>query len=90
MSLSDKLEEALNQEPLAVVCKIGSLLKGSVLSDDDKSTLSKLLAVPEGTPKRLTNAAIARVLREEGFDISNSAVDRHRRLDCACNRKVSA
>jgi hypothetical protein len=90
MSLSDKLEEALNQEPTTTACKIGSLLKGSVLSDEDKTTLAKLLAVPEGTPKRLTNAAIARVLRDEGFDISNSAVDRHRRTDCACSRKVSA
>ena len=89
MSLSEKLEEALNQEP-TVVCKIGSLLKGSVLSDEDKETLKTILSVPEGTPKRLTNTAIGKVLREEGFDISNSAVDRHRRLDCPCTRKVSA
>lgn len=90
MSLSEKLEEALNLEPKIAACKIGSLLTGSVLSTEDKETLSKILAVPEGTPKRLTNTAIAKVLRAEGFDISNSAVDRHRRLDCACNRKVAA
>ena len=89
MSLSEKLEEALNQEPKAV-CKIGSLLKGSVLSIEDKETLKTILSVPEGTPKRLTNTAIGKVLRDEGFDISNSAVDRHRRLDCPCTRKVSA
>lgn len=89
MSLSDRLVEASTNttQPL---CKIGKILAGDKLTPKDKAYLVEVLSVPETTPNRLNNTAIAKVLREENFDVSNSAVDRHRRQDCPCYRKVSA
>lgn len=89
MSLADKLSEASNTPKQTRLCKIGSILVGPKLSDDDKKVLKEMLDTPEGAPNRLNNATIAKVLREEGFDLSNSAVDRHRRGECGCNRKIS-
>jgi len=34
------------------------------------------------------NIRLAYALREEGYDVSPSAVDRHRRRICACYRLV--
>jgi hypothetical protein len=89
MSLADKLAEASNSPKRTSLCKIGSIIHGTQLSEDDRKALKEMLDTPEGTPNRLNNATIARVLREEGFDTSNSAVDRHRRAECGCNRKIS-
>jgi hypothetical protein len=90
MSLADKLVEASKAPNRRVsLCKIGSIVHGTKLSEDDRTTLKDMLDTPEGVPNRLSNSAIGRVLREEGFDTSNSAVDRHRRSECGCNRKIS-
>jgi hypothetical protein len=82
MSLSDRLNESTKSQPR--FCKVGAILEGTQVSDADKAVLSQFLDTPEGTPGRLTNAAIAAALRAEGFDISNSSVDRHRGDQCAC------
>ncbi len=89
MSLSEKLLEA-TKKASASTCKLGTLLQGDILSTKEKEQLSQILAVPENDPRRVPNTAVAKVLRDEGYDISNSSVDRHRRGDCSCNRKVSA
>lgn len=86
MSLSDRLNESTKVQPR--FCKVGSILEGSQVSDEDKEVLREYLDTEEGSPGRLTNAAIAAALRAEGFDISNSSVDRHRSGQCSCNRKV--
>jgi hypothetical protein len=82
MSLSDRLNESTKTQPK--FCKIGAVLSSTQLSAEDKVTLGQFIDVPEGTPGRLTNAAIASALRAEGFDISNSSMDRHRGGQCAC------
>jgi hypothetical protein len=87
MSLSDKLQAAAG-EAAVKACKIGVLLASSQLSTAEKKTLSTLLDTPVDSPARVPNTALGKILREEGFDVSNSAVDRHRRLDCACHRAV--
>jgi hypothetical protein len=87
MSLADKFAEAKKTEKRVTLCKIGSIVHGDALSEKDRETLQKMLDTPVGAPDRLNNATIAKVLREEGFDLSNSAVDRHRRAECGCNRK---
>lgn len=87
MSLSDRLATANTAQPR--FCKIGLILNGSQLNQKDKDVLANYLDTPEGIHGRLTNAAIASALRAEGFDISNSSVDRHRGKSCACARKVS-
>ena len=85
MSLSDKLSAASTEVPTRL-CKIGNILVNSKLSEQDKANLKAVLDVPENDPSRINNNVIARILREEGYDVSNSAVDRHRRGDCPCKR----
>ena len=89
MSLSDKLLEA-TKKASASACKLGLLLQGEKLSVKEKEQLSQILEVSEDDPRRVPNTAVAKVLRDEGYDISNSSVDRHRRGDCSCNRNASA
>jgi hypothetical protein len=88
MSLSERLNSA-SKESTAKLCKIGMLLAGDVLSDKDKNTLTETFDVPEGVPGRVTNVSLTKILREEGYDISLSTVDRHRRKDCGCFNLVA-
>jgi hypothetical protein len=62
------------------------ILDSDSLTKEDRETFLSLLSVPEGNPSRLTNVVLANALREEGFDLSDSAVDRHRRNSCSCSR----
>jgi hypothetical protein len=87
MSLSDKLLKATQMAKVSL-CKVGILLSTDALNPKDREQLATILAVPMENPKRVPNSILAKVLREEGHDISNSAVDRHRRGDCSCTRKV--
>lgn len=88
MSLSERLNSA-SKESTTKLCKIGMLLAGDVLSDKDKKTLTETFDVPEGVPGRVTNVSLTKILREEGYDISLSTVDRHRRKDCGCFNLVA-
>lgn len=87
MSLSDRLAKATEASKVSV-CKIGVLLTTDILTTKDRDQLAAILEVPMNDPKRVTNSMLGKVLREEGHDISNSSVDRHRRGDCSCTRKV--
>lgn len=87
MSLSDKLSKVA-QMAEASVCKVGVLLTTDKLNEKEKQQLSTILNVPMDDPRRVPNSTLGKVLREEGHDISNSSVDRHRRGDCSCTRKV--
>lgn len=87
MSLSDKLSKA-SEKPNSL-CKLGALLSGTALPKKDQDYLIDVLSVPEGDPRRISNVDIARVLRDEGFYMSDSSVDRHRRKDCGCFRRVA-
>jgi hypothetical protein len=85
MSLSEKLSAA-NTTHIVRLCKIGTLLTGNILPEQDRTNLKTVIDVEEGNPTRINNSTIGRILREEGHDISNSAVDRHRRGECPCKR----
>jgi hypothetical protein len=89
MSLSERFAEVSSSEQ-KTLCKIGAILVNESIPENERKVLSEILEVPEGTPGRLTNSDIGRVLRAEKFDLSNSAVDRHRRNDCPCTRKAAA
>ena len=65
------------------------MLSGNVLSEKDKKILAETFDVPEGVPGRVTNVSLCKILREEGYDISLSTVDRHRRKDCGCFNLVA-
>ncbi len=87
MTLSNKLEEAMS-EASNKLCKLGAVIKSSGLSDEDKKRIEIILSIPDSNPAKVPNTVLAKILREEGYDISNSAVDRHRRGDCPCSRLV--
>jgi hypothetical protein len=83
MSLSDRLSKS-SGIGAGLPCKIGSLLAGEQLSKTDRAKLAEVLEVPYGTPGRLPNTIIAAALRDEGFDIGDAAVTKHRRGSCRC------
>jgi hypothetical protein len=85
MSLSDKLNSA-SKNTSTRLCKIGVILVSESLSKEDRESLKTVLDVSDSDPNKVSNVQIARILREEGFDVSNSAVDRHRRYECPCTR----
>jgi type III secretory pathway lipoprotein EscJ len=86
MSLAARLSE-MQANPKIIYCKVGKLIHGT-LSQEEADQLQSLINAPEISATRISNADLARVLREEGYDISNSAMDRHRRNECACTRKT--
>jgi hypothetical protein len=87
LALSKKLEEAVVVAN-SKLCKLATVLAGPEISLEDKKHIEEILATPESNPARVPNTTLGRILREEGYDVSNSAIDRHRRGDCPCNRLV--
>lgn len=87
MNLNDKLKVAAD-EAATKLCKLATLLNGPELTSDEKKNLIALLEVDERNPARVPSSTIGQILREEGYDLSDSAVDRHRRTPktCACKR----
>jgi len=75
-------------EASSKLCKLMAVIDGSNLSNEDKKRIEIILSVPESNPAKVPNTTLGRILREEGYDVSNSAVDRHRRGDCSCKRLV--
>lgn len=84
MSFAEKLLAASQEISPSVRCKIGSILTSPPLTDSDKAALKAALSVPRHIPNRLTNTQLTKLLRAEGFEISLSTLDRHRRGDCVC------
>ena len=87
MSLKDALSGAIPQAEARFGdkrCKLGQLMLQE-LDKADAEKLQEVLDSPPYTPGRLSNADIARVLRSEGVNVSNSIVDRHRGNTCRCH-----
>lgn len=84
MSFAEKLLAASQEASPALRCKVGSIFTSSELTDNDKAALKAALSVPKYIPTRLTNTQLTKLLRAEGFEISLSTLDRHRRGDCVC------
>ena len=87
MSLLDRLAEAVNEQK-AYSCKLMSVLASDGITEEERTAFVELLDLPYGAPGRPTNVALAKALRAEGYDVSDNAVDRHRRGECSCNRKT--
>jgi len=87
MSLNDKLKVAA-QDSADKLCKLAALLSGSELTADEKKNLIAILEVDDRDPTRVPSTTIGQILREEGYDISNSAVDRHRKTPKSCSCKI--
>jgi hypothetical protein len=86
MSLSEKLAAASNKEKKQVICKLGQLMVGSVLPIEDRDYLIAAVMTPSGDPRRISSAALAAVLQEEGHDISSTSITSHRLKRCCCFR----
>lgn len=84
MTISEKIKQASSSSARVRLCKLGVLLAGSILSSDDKTHITSVIDADDRTPNRVSNVSLARILREEGFDISVSAVDRHKKKSCGC------
>jgi hypothetical protein len=85
MALMDRLAEVV-QEQKTYSCKLMSVLASDGITEEERTAFVDLLDLPYGSPGRPTNVALAKALRAEGYDVSDNAVDRHRRGECSCNR----
>lgn len=86
MSLSSKLEVAVAQSN-ANLCKLATIM--TKLSAKDKNTLEDVLSVPDSNPYRLTAMQISKALEEEGYYVSDSVIQRHRRGVCSCKQGIN-
>lgn len=90
MALTERLKsihETYQKDTL--LCKLMSVTLSSKLSEEDVSYLLETINARAGDERHVPNIRLAQALREEGFDVSPSAVDRHRRGSCSCGRKVN-
>ena len=84
MSLVKRLDEAAGKSRPGLACRLGSILRGSDMSDEEKVYLQKVLETPADDPSRIPTTAIAQALHQEGYQIGVAAVNRHRRHECRC------
>lgn len=75
MSLLDKLT-SLEPQINRARCAVCSLLE--VLDEKEAEVLSDLIAVPVGSPTRITDRQLSDVLKSEGYVVSSNSIFRHR------------
>lgn len=89
MPLADKLQKASVDYKVAVsTCKLMSLTIDPKISKKDRDALLSIVDLLPHEDGFIPNSRLAALLREEGYDISPSAVDRHRGNRCSCQRLV--
>jgi hypothetical protein len=86
MSLSEKLTAVSNKEKKQSLCKLGQMMVGNTLPIEDRDYLIAAVMTPSGDPQRISSAALASVLQEEGHDISATSITHHRLKRCGCFR----
>jgi hypothetical protein len=86
MTLADRISAAQDQNKNKYVCKLMMITKDPKLSKKDVDALTSVINSTEHSDGHIPNSRLAHALREEGYDISSSAVDRHRGARCACYR----
>lgn len=90
MALAERLKSVQDSyKNETSVCKLMSVTLSPRLSEEDVDYLLKVIGASYGDEHHVPNIRLAQALREEGFDVSPSAVDRHRRGSCSCGRKVN-
>lgn len=91
MSFSDRLEKtrADKLELGTNRCALASLYTDERLTKEDQTKLIEVVDAPVSDPKRYSNSNIALALREEGIEISRTAIGDHRRKLCRCYSKVN-
>lgn len=87
MALVERLKAARETyQNNTYVCKLMSVTFDKKLKKADVDALIEIINSNPGDEEHVPNIRLAQALREEGFDVSPSAVDRHRRGTCACYR----
>lgn len=86
MALAERLRAAKETYDNTFVCKLMRVTLDPKLSRDDVNALIKIINSRPLDEEHVPNIRLSQALRDEGYDISASAVDRHRRGVCSCNR----
>jgi hypothetical protein len=90
MPLSDKLSAASQTYRQSIsTCKLIALTLDISISKKDRDALAKVIDLTNSDEGYLPNSTLASLLKEEGYDVSTSAVDRHRAQKCSCKRPGS-
>jgi hypothetical protein len=86
MTLAAKLQEANKEYQNNFLCKLMQITLDERLSKADVDAIMVVINSNPLSANHVPNNKLAMILRDEGFDISTSAIDRHRRGDCSCTR----
>jgi Ca2+-binding EF-hand superfamily protein len=88
MPLADKLTTA-SQKYMSdlTTCKFAALTSSKELSKKDRDALAQVINLTDRNDHRfIPHQTLADLLRGEGYDVSASAISRHRGGNCSCRR----
>ncbi len=89
MPLADKLSSASQTyRQDKTTCKLAALTLDLNIPKKDREALAQVIDLTENDEGYIPNSTLAVLLKEEGYDISASSVDRHRGNKCSCRRLV--
>lgn len=89
MPLADKLSTASEDYRKGkTTCKLAALTLDPKIPRKDRDALAEVIDLTENEDGFIPNSTLAVLLKEEGYDISASSVDRHRGGKCSCRRLV--
>ena len=88
MALAERLRAASTSYQKTFVCKLMQVTLDQNITEQDVEAVIAIINSQPGDEAHVPNIRLAFALREEGYDVSPSAVDRHRRGICACYRLV--
>ena len=88
MPLADKLATASKQYMNNLTtCKLATLISNQELSKKDRDALAQVIGLTDRNDHRfIPHQTLADLLRGEGYDVSASAISRHRGGNCSCRR----
>jgi hypothetical protein len=88
MPLAEKLATA-SQKYMSdlTTCKFAALTSDKELSKKDRDALAQVINLTDRNDHRfIPHQTLADLLRGEGYDVSASAISRHRGGNCSCRR----
>ena len=89
MPLAAKLSNASVKYTQEIsTCKLVALTLNPSIPKADREALASVINLTPEDIGFIPNSQLASLLRAEGYDISASAVDRHRGGKCSCRRLV--
>jgi hypothetical protein len=86
MSLAGRIGQANSEYHTKFICKLMRVTLDPKLSQGDIDALITTINSPPLSENHIASNRLALALRAEGYDVSISAVERHRRGSCPCSR----